>query len=361
MLQTKFNKKMEELLKLHQVNDDAFVVAVSGGADSLALAFLLNNWAKKNKKIIALTVDHKLRVESADEATMVGKMMKKAGVEHHVLTWEGKKPKSGMEEAAREARYKLIAKWCKENGIKTVMIAHHKLDQAETFLMRLQRGSGVDGLSGISEFSSLLGMNILRPLLDVCPDELKAFLTQNKIKWAEDPHNVCDDYLRVRVRKILPLLEDKIGLTADRIVDTQKVLARTKDYLSEQTAKFVKNHVKLWGGCGVSFSAANFNSQHIEMRYRVFAKLVKEIGDNGYVSRASSIDKLLEIIAGKAFKGATLGGCEIILFKGKIFIIKELKSAAKLSKKEWENFVAKNKKYDNVDVPYKLKMVLCLG
>ena len=360
MLQTKFNEKINGIIKHHQVNDGVFAVGVSGGADSLALVLLAREWAKKNKKkIVALTVDHKLRAESGAEAVWVGEVMQKYGIEHHVLVWGGKKPQKSMEEAARNARYNLMKKWCYENGVKTLLIAHHKLDQAETFLMRLQRGSGIDGLSGIAEYSGFFGLNLLRPLLGFEPGHLKDFLKKNKLKWVEDPHNEMDDFLRVRVRKIIPILDDKIGLSIDRIVDTQKVLQRARDYFADMVAEFVKSYVKFWGDFGVSFAVDDFKNQHVEMQYRIVSKLIREVGDNDYVSRAASVDALLEAVNKKGFKGSTLGGCEIVAFKGKIFVIKEIRKIRKISKKEWEEFVVDNKKYANLDLPYKLKMLLC--
>lgn len=112
----------------------SFAVGVSGGADSLALVYLLREWALRcGKKIVALTVDHQLRPTSRQEADYVAKLMRQAGIEHHILTWEGEKPVSGIETAAREARYRLLEDWCLSNGIYTIFMAHHKRDQAETF------------------------------------------------------------------------------------------------------------------------------------------------------------------------------------------------------------------------------------
>ena len=119
---------MKDFLKSHNIEDKVIAVGVSGGADSLALAIWAAENAKKcNIKVVALTVDHKLRPESTEEAEYVSKIMQKYGVEHHILTWEGEKPDTGIEEAARIARYNLLKNWCFSHGIKSIMIAHHQL------------------------------------------------------------------------------------------------------------------------------------------------------------------------------------------------------------------------------------------
>ena len=357
-MQKEFNKHIDAIVKEHQIKDDVFAVGVSGGADSLALVFLLKGWAdKKGKKIVALSVDHKLRVESTAEAEYVSLVMKKIGVEHHILTWDGKKPKSNLEEAARVARYGLLENWCVDNKVSKLMIAHHKMDQAETFFLRLQRGSGVDGLSGMNVLNRMGKIEVLRPLLGFMPDDLKKFLTAKKIKWVEDPHNSMDDFLRVRVRKFLPVMEQELGICVDRIVDTMEVLSNARSYFEKVVAKFVKNNVKKWAKYGVSFSKKEFMQLDSEISYRVLACLIKEVGENYYVPRADGVKRILTSLA-KEFKGATLGGCEIFVADGKIWIVKELRGSVKTSKKQWEEFVEKNPKYKNLKIPYKLRLCL---
>lgn len=143
-----------------------WAVGVSGGADSLALVFLLQEWAKeKQADFTALTVQHGLRPEAEAEAQYVARLMKAHGIKHHILYWKGEKPVSGVESAARTARYELMYDWCRQNGVGALLIAHHKRDQAETFLMRLQRGSGVDGLSAMAPVSKWKNLYVVRPLL----------------------------------------------------------------------------------------------------------------------------------------------------------------------------------------------------
>lgn len=145
---------LREFFEKYQIGDVAVAAGVSGGADSLALLFQLDAFLRpQGRRVIALTVDHGLRPESRDEAEYVAKLAAERQIEHHILTWEGKKPEKGIEEAARTARYGLLCGWCRDNGVGTLAVAHHLLDQAETFFMRLQRGSGLNGLCGMAPLS----------------------------------------------------------------------------------------------------------------------------------------------------------------------------------------------------------------
>lgn len=354
----------QEFLKKYQIEDDVIAVGVSGGADSLALVLMMNEELKPlGKKVVALTVNHGLREEAGDEACYVAEVMSRYDIEHHILVWEGKKPVKGIEEAARIARYNLLTKWCSKRGIKSLAVAHHILDQAETFFMRLERGSGLVGLCGIMPVSEMNGLTILRPLLYHYPEEMKDYLKSKNIEWVEDPSNQSDTFLRVRVRKFMPVLREMLGIDAGRIANTMLTLSRTKSYVEEQTAKFIKNNVRYWSNAGVSFSFKIFKEQHEEMCYRVLSTLIKEVGCNVYTSRSEDVQRLCNNIlqkdtSAKPFKGATLGNCEVFVFQGKIWVVPELKGQVSLSKKDWELFVTDNSQYAKVKLPYKLKQSL---
>lgn len=351
---------LKEFLSHHLLSHiDKLAVAVSGGADSLALALMLQDECKTlGIKLVALTVDHGLRNESAAEAAYVAKIMNEHGIEHHILVWEGEKPGTGIEEAAREARYALLEEWCSANGYKALAVAHQAHDQAETFLMRLQRGSGLDGLSGMKPVSLRGSLLILRPLLNVMPEELKRYLKRRYIQWVEDPSNQCDDFLRVRVRKFLPQLAEKLEITPMRLADTMQVLQQTLAYVQEQTSKFIKNHVRNWDDAGVSFSVKNLGEMHEELLFRVLGTLIYQYGGARYKAEASEIERLIRRLSEKTFKSCTLGGCEIIRDAGQIWIVPELKIKKRPPKKQWEDFVAANPKYKKIKIPYKLRLSL---
>ena len=152
-------------------------VATSGGADSVALCLLTHQWAEnRNGKCHALIVDHGLRSNSVREAAQVADWLNRSGVDAHVLTWSGRKPVRGIQAAAREARYELLLSWCRDNRIRDLLLAHHRDDQAETFLLRLGRNSGVDGLSAMAAVSHRGDVRLVRPLLELPKSRLVATL-----------------------------------------------------------------------------------------------------------------------------------------------------------------------------------------
>ena len=350
---------MRNFFEKFQINDKAIAAGVSGGADSLALVLLLKEWASLNgRKIIALTVEHGLRPESAAEADYVASLMKSWGIEHHILPWLGEKPKTGVEEEARKMRYLLLKNWCREHGVAALAVAHHQRDQAETFLMRLQRGSGLDGLCGMAPVSFMEEIKIIRPLLDKNPDDLKALLKERGVRWVEDPSNQCDDYLRVRIRKFLPVLEKEAGIGIKRILSTMEALNSSRGYLDEQCRKLIKNHVKNWDGAGYSCALGEWRKFHPEMKFRILSSLLKAAGGKEYPPRADDLLRLLKNMEKDNFKSATLGGCNIVLADCKIWIIPEQKSSNGPDKKIWDAWLAENPQYKKQRLPYKLRLSL---
>ena len=345
------------LLENH-IEEQTIAVGVSGGADSLALVLMMHEELAPDYKIVALTVDHGLRSESTAEAEYVASLMKKYGIEHHILFWKGEKPIHGVEEAARQARYALLEDFCSANGIRTLAIAHHLLDQAETFFIRLHRGSGLDGLCGMSAVSYRGRLQVIRPFLKTHPQKMKDYLLQKKLQWVEDPSNQSDDYLRVRVRKFLPLLDEKLGIGAERIVSTMQTLSFSRDCLNTQAKKFIENHVKKWGNAGFSFSYNMLSALSDEISFRVLSILIKETGGREYAPEASEIMRLQQILAQDNFKGCTLGNCEIFFFQKKIWGVPEKKDKQILSKKAWDNFCDNYPIYKKFKLPYKLRLSL---
>lgn len=202
-------------------------LAVSGGPDSLALLLLAARWAKPRPtpELIAYTVDHRLRPEAADEADMVAREAAALGLRCRILRWEGEKPATGVQAAARTARYRLLAAARDEDQVDLVLTAHHLGDQAETVLMRLAHGSGIDGLAAMRDLSFVEGCKIGRPLLGVHPDRLREHVAAAGLIPAHDPGNDDPAYERVRWRQFQPQL-DAMGLTIERL----GTLARRLDH-----------------------------------------------------------------------------------------------------------------------------------
>src|SRR5580692_9321387 len=190
-----------------------FVIAVSGGPDSTALLVLAARWAKRQKKrrpkLLGITIDHGLRSQAAAEAAAVKRLARRLGVPHRTLRWRDKKPKSGLQEAARIARYRLLARAATRAGYEHVMTAHTLDDQAETVLFRLARGSGVTGLAGMAYASPLPAgrqgtIFVVRPLLHVAKSRLVATLKAARVTHSEDPSNRDPRFARARLRTVMP-------------------------------------------------------------------------------------------------------------------------------------------------------------
>ncbi|MFQ5766208.1 MAG: tRNA lysidine(34) synthetase TilS, partial [Rhodospirillales bacterium] len=216
-------------------------VAVSGGADSLALALFAGRWAaRRGGRATALTVDHGLRREAAAEARQVGRWLAPRGIGHHVLRWRGPKPATGVQAAARDARYRLMGDWCREAGVLHLLLAHTLDDQAETLLMRLGAGSGPDGLAAMSAVRETPDGRLLRPLLAVPKSALTAALDHEGQTWIEDPSNRDDAFTRTRVRRAMArggLDAGPLALAAHRFGRARQALEASASALLARAAR----------------------------------------------------------------------------------------------------------------------------
>ena len=220
-------------------------MAVSGGPDSTALMFLISK-SKKIKKndVTILTVDHALRKESKNEVDLVKSNAKRIGFKCKILKWNGVKPSSGIQEAARKARYSLMLSWCEKNSVNKLFLAHHLDDQVETFLMRLSKGSGVDGLSSMSNITINSSISLIRPFLEIPKNKLIVIADSSKMKWISDSSNLNSSYQRSRIRKLLPIFSEE-GIDPHHINLVIKRMNSAKEALNEivnaNIDKYVKN------------------------------------------------------------------------------------------------------------------------
>ena len=244
-------------------------VAVSGGADSMCMALLLS---KFYKKLTALIVDHGLRSESAKEAKLVKSRLIKLGIEAVILKWDGLKPKSNIHEHARKARYELLTEYCKENKIKNLFLAHTKNDQAETVMLRIYRGSGIDGISAMREKTLKNGVIILRPLLDVTRTQIEEYLQSKKIKWVNDPSNYNTKYERVKVRRLINSLDDK-ELWIDRLNLLANNAQRSSGFIKETVKKEFSKIIRLDKLGYVEVLHAKFFYLHEEIALKILVKI----------------------------------------------------------------------------------------
>jgi tRNA(Ile)-lysidine synthase len=192
----------------------AIILAVSGGPDSIALMWLAARWRRalaRGPRLVAVTVDHGVRPESAREAREVKRLAQALELPHRTMRWTGAKPKTGLPAAARAARYRLLAQAARAHGATHILTAHTRDDQAETLLMRLMRGSGIAGLAAMARQSERDGVALARPFLHVSKAQLVATLKKAKIGFVEDPTNRDQNFTRPRLRAIMPVLAAEGG------------------------------------------------------------------------------------------------------------------------------------------------------
>ncbi len=287
-------------------------VAVSGGADSLALTLLAAEWGE----VTALVFDHGLRAGSDKEAQRVAAWLDKAGIRCVRLEWPGDKPGSDLQAAARTARYAALEGWCRENGIEYLLLGHHLDDQAETFLMRLVRGSGVDGLSAMAAVAPPLsrpdGPRICRPLLPVPKARLEETLRARDQDWIEDPTNRDPAYLRTQVRQLLK--ESKIeGMSAGRLSETARRMAAVRSYLDQVTADYLRLTARFDPGGYVEMAKDFGHAVDPVIGLRAMARILRLTAGADYQPRQARLERLYDDLRRPDFQGATLGGCQLIV------------------------------------------------
>jgi tRNA(Ile)-lysidine synthase len=303
----------------------ALVLAVSGGPDSVGLMWLAARWRKafaKGPKLIAVTIDHGLREEAAREAREVKRLARNLDIEHRTLRWTGDKPRRGVPAAAREARYRLLAKAARAARAAHVLTAHTRDDQAETLLMRLVRGSGIAGLSAMARESERDGVRLARPLLDVPKSRLIATLNKAKIAFADDPTNRDTAFTRPRLRALLPLLAAEGG-DARGLARLASRLARANaavDVLTDGAERYLAlSHDPSRPG----LDARVFARLPEEIRLRLLRRSLDRVGHEG-PAELGKVEALLttldQAIAAQSTLKTTLAGAVVGLARGRIRI-----------------------------------------
>jgi tRNA(Ile)-lysidine synthase len=265
------------------------VIAVSGGPDSTALLWLVSRWRKSLKqgpKLVAVTVDHGLRKEAKREAAQVAKLARRLGLSHKTLRWQGRKPATGLQAAARGARYRLLAAAANDLGARAMLIAHTLDDQAETVLIRLTRGSGIGGLAAMARTSHVPGGEIMlvRPLLDVPKARLVAALRKARVAYADDPTNRDPRFARPRLRAAMPALERE-GLDARRLALLARRARRAERALEAAAGEAWRELAPgPWAEHGpFEFPAEGYSGLPEEVSIRLLGRAIAAAGDEGPV------------------------------------------------------------------------------
>ena len=312
------------------IKKNKFLVAVSGGPDSLALSALSKAYSEEKKnKVFYILVDHGIRANSSKEALNVKKLLRKRGIKLKILK-NKKKIKKNTQNYARIVRYELLLNYCNKHKIKFIMTGHHRDDQIETFLIRLSRGSGIQGLSSMCKISSLSKTTkLFRPLLDEKKEDLISLAKHYFGKIFKDPSNTNQKYLRTKIRNLIKQFK-KSGIKPDRIINSINNLASTRDTLNFYIQRIEKNCI-IKKNNTISINLKIFLLENSEIQLKIFSNCIKKVSKNYYPPRAKKVLNLLSRVRSNESLKATLGGCIIIRGKKNLIISKEeLKKGTKL-------------------------------
>ncbi len=313
--------KFKSVILKHKSNN-TFVVAVSGGPDSMALSVLSYFLMKEKKyKFFFVLVDHGIRKDSYSEAKQVYKILKSKGINLKILR-NRRKITSNIQKQARDLRYNILVKFCKKNKAKSLLVGHHKDDQIETFLIRLSRGSGVEGLSSMSEKTKLKGgVNLIRPLLEFEKATLSHVAKKAFGKTFKDPSNRNKRFLRTNIRQLKKILENK-GLNLEKIIQSIKNISSTKDAINFYVEKSIKQSVR-FNKNETILNLNIFRKEPKEIKFKIINSIVKERAKSYYPPRSRKVLNLINRFQSKSNKKCTLGGCIFERKKNLLYVSRE--------------------------------------
>lgn len=300
-------------------------VALSGGPDSMALCLLTDRWARGHGgSLLALTVDHGLRSGSRDETRTVAQWLESRRIAHRVLTWRDHDTRGSVQAAARAARYRLLERACAEAGILHLLLAHTLDDQAETVLLRLSKGSGIDGLAAMAPIRETAGIRLLRPLLGTGKSRLRETCTEFRQDWLEDPSNGARHFARGRLRRVSSVLAEE-GLTPARLADTARRAGRARSALDAATGALMARAVSIYPEGYALLDRAVLMEAPEEFALRALSRCLLTIGAADHPPRLDRLERLYQsLLRGNGSGGRTLAGCRIVPDKaGRLLICRE--------------------------------------
>tara|TARA_B100000029_G_scaffold493855_1_gene556856 strand:- start:431 stop:1501 length:1071 start_codon:yes stop_codon:yes gene_type:complete len=309
------------------IKNKSFALAVSGGPDSLCLAYFSKMYSSQfHNKIHVLIVNHKLRKESFREALKVKKILIKRKIKSKILNWKGKVPKKNIQKNARDIRYSLLANYCLKEKVKYLVTAHHKDDQIENFFIRLLRGSGLTGLSSMSTNTKYNDrLKIIRPFLNLSKKDLK-YATLNYFKtYIKDPSNEDEKFLRVRIRRYRKNME-KEGLDTKKISTTVNNLISANQALNFYKTKALHKYASFITKDKCLINKQIFSEEAGEIIFKLFSDILSLISGTYYPPRSKKIINLIERLKKDKFTKSTLGGCILDVKNNFILVSRESKT-----------------------------------
>ncbi|MEM7399518.1 MAG: tRNA lysidine(34) synthetase TilS [Pseudomonadota bacterium] len=303
-------------------------LAVSGGPDSLALLHLSADFARRHglPLPVALTVDHALRPNARAEAETVARVAHGMEVPHSILTWRHGHVDAAVQARARVARYDLMAAYCTAHDIPALVTAHHLDDQAETFLMRLMRGSGLDGLAAIPEKGCWAGVTLLRPLLEIPKGRLMATAEAAGLPFIADPSNEDPRFERVRLRGAMAALSE-MGFEVNAIARSARRLRRARAALEAAADAFLDAHADRSPAGYASIDLRALLSAPEEVALRVLARVIGAVGGLSEPVRLAKLESLLAGLQAAPDKAQTLGRCQIVPASDRLAVYREIRNA----------------------------------
>ncbi len=308
-------------------------VAVSGGLDSMALLLLFKNIYGNEVEIFCLTVDHNVRKNSAADAKFVQSFCQKNSIPCAILkSYLENPPEVDIEGSLREVRYNLLTEFCQKNKIKNLFLAHHQQDLAENFLIRLFRGSGIDGLAAISRKSLVVSreskIEIVRPLLDFSKANLQKYLQTKKVNWVEDESNQDQKFLRNKIRNFLQTLPD-FKVINDRIALASQAILEAKELTQKETKKNFPKIFKVKKE-GLILDLEKFIKLEKSVATRYLALALMQVSGRVYKPRLKKLERIYQkVLENKLDKKEQFYGCELARISGETILISKLTSYSK--------------------------------
>ena len=309
-LNQEFIKKIYNTFEKNIRGVDKSLVAISGGPDSLSLAFLAKCYSLINTvKFNYALVDHRLRKESNVEAKKVVKILKKIGINCKILVWKGKKPKSNIQKIARDNRYSLLIEECERLNGKSILLGHQMNDLHENFFLRMSRGSGLKGLTSLGKNSEFSNKKLFRPLFNVSKKDLEKLALAVFKTFIKDPSNKNDNFARVRIRRILELFS-KEGLETKKINLTISNLKSASEALDFYAKKNIRDNTTYFKKTNLYFVNKNFFLNPEEVLLRSITVILNNLSGRHYAPRGKKISRLILLMSSQNnLEKTTLGGC----------------------------------------------------